>query len=162
MENQSTNNTNIIPGENKVLCRKCGGSHFTIKCGKQKQSEHTYETKTEKVSDKPNNLNKYKGEQKLWSDDKNGKPYERRSYFKTTYRVKLSDLPIDMSEEEMMELTCDWGNIVKIRVINYPEASVAYIDFSNEDEADYFVKALDKTQFEFLIIFAQRVESHRT
>ena len=57
-----------------------------------------------------------------------------------------------------MELTCDWGHIVRIRIINYSEISVAYIDFGYEDEAEYFVKALNKTPFEFLVISAQRVE----
>jgi len=66
-----------------------------------------------------------------------------------------------MTNEEMMELTCDWGHIVKIRVINYLESSVAYIDFGYEEEANYFIKALDKTPFESLIISAQRVESQK-
>lgn len=142
MENQPTI-------EHTVTCRKCGGPHFTIKCGKEKQNVL------------PQNINKseeiksshfYKN---VKSEDK---IFQHRPYFKTTFRVKLSDLPIDMSEEEMMELTCNWGHIVKIRVINYPEISVAYIDFGYEEEADYFVKALDKTPFEFLVISAQRVE----
>ena len=39
MENQSTNNNTDKPVEHKVLCRKCGGPHFTIKCGKEKTEE---------------------------------------------------------------------------------------------------------------------------
>ena len=66
-----------------------------------------------------------------------------------------------MTEEEMMELTCDWGHIVRIRVLNYPESSAAYIDFGYEEEANYFVNALDKTPFGFLVISVQRVESQR-
>jgi hypothetical protein len=138
MENQSTI-------ENKVICRKCGGSHFTIKCGKEKQ-DVSYEKKSN------TRLQKNKT---FCNEDR---VFQHRPYFKTTFRVKLSDLPVDMSEEEMMELTCDWGHIVKIRIINYSEISVAYIDFGYEDEAEYFVKALDKTPFEFLVISAQRVE----
>ena len=61
----------------------------------------------------------------------------------------------------MMELTCNWGHLVRIRVINYSDSSVAYIDFGYEEEADYFVKAIDKTTFQFLVISAQRVESFR-
>ena len=40
METQSTPENSIKPVENKVVCRKCGGPHFTIKCGKEKQPEH--------------------------------------------------------------------------------------------------------------------------
>jgi hypothetical protein len=138
MENQSTN---------KIICRKCGGPHFTIKCGKEK-----IEVKKDIIIEK----NNYKNEK----DNNNFEKKERKQYFKTTYRIKISDLPIDMSEEEMMELTSEWGHIVRVKVINYNESSVAYIDFGYEDEADYFIKAIDKTPFEMILISAIRVDSH--
>jgi hypothetical protein len=123
--------------ENKIMCRKCGGPHLTIKCGKEKQP--IVESGAAKQCNEP----------------------LKKKYFKTTYRVKLSELPIDMTDEEMMELTCDWGHVVKIRVLNYPESSVAYIDFGYIEEAAYFVKSIDKTPFESLILSAQQVESYR-
>ena len=136
MENQATN---------KIICRKCGGPHFTIKCGKEKKEEIievekniTYKT------EKYNNFEKK----------------DRKQYFKTTYRVKISDLPVDMTEEEMMELTSEWGHIVRLKVLNYNESSVSYVDFGYEDEADYFIKAIDKTPFELILISATRVDSH--
>ena len=120
--------------ENKLLCRKCGGPHLTIKCGKEKKIiQHVAP-----IIEVP-----------------------KKKFFKTTYRVKLSELPIDMTDEEMMELTFDWGHIVKIRVLNYAESSVAYIDFGYIEEASYFVKSIDKTPFESLILSAQQVESYR-
>jgi len=85
---------------------------------------------------------------------------DRKQYFKTTYRVKISDLPVDMTEEEMMELTCEWGHIVRIKVLNYNDSSVSYIDFGYEDEANYFIKAIDKTPFELILISASRVDSY--
>jgi hypothetical protein len=136
--------------ERKVICRKCGGPHFTIKCGKEKKEEiieKPIETSVEKPIEKTFNKHIEK---------------PKKQYFKTTYRVKISELPTNITEEEMMELTCDWGHVVKIRVINYNESSVAYIDFGYEDEADYFVRALDKTPFELLIISVSRVSSERT
>jgi hypothetical protein len=175
MENQSINNNTDIPIENKVVCRKCRGPHFTIKCGKEKQPEENKKS-DDKTQDKFNKHDKHldTNGKKSWSgsgdrNDRDIKPryedsnrtFEKRPYFKITYRVKLSDLPIDMTEEEMMELTCNWGHVVRIRVLNYTESSVAYIDFGYEEEADYFVKAIDKTPFEFLVISAQRVESQR-
>ncbi len=182
MENQSSDNSNPV---NKIVCRKCGGPHFTIKCGKEKNQEATPVANTVTTDTKPNSIestepkpkNDFKSKEhdkkhydnkdndnkdnhsKYYDNRQNDRP--RKQYFKTTYRVKISDLPIDMTEEEMMELTSEWGHIVRIRVLNYPESSTAYVDFGYEEEADYFVKAIDKTPFEFVIISAIRVESQR-
>lgn len=137
MENQATN---------KIICRKCGGPHFTIKCGKEKKEEIIEVEKN----------NSYKTEKY----NNNFEKKDRKQYFKTTYRIKISDLPVDMTEEEMMELTSEWGHIVRLKVLNYNESSVAYVDFGYEDEADYFIKAIDKTPFELILISATRVDSH--
>ena len=150
-----------IQSTNKIICRKCGGPHFTIKCGKEKNEE------TEKKPDykqKNNQDHKNNQDYKNNQDHKNNtfERRERKQYFKTTYRVKISDLPSDITEEEMMELTSEWGHIVRIRVLNYKESSVAYVDFGYEEEADYFVTAIDKTPFELILISVIRVESFRT
>jgi hypothetical protein len=143
MENQTTN---------KIICRKCGGPHFTIKCGKEKIEEN----KELNIDNKSEYKHKNNQDYKCNNFDKK----ERKQYFKTTYRVKISDLPIDMTEEEMMELTNEWGHIVRVKILNYNESSVAYVDFGYEDEADYFIKAIDKTPFEMILISAIRVDSH--
>jgi len=195
MENQSTNNNTDKPVENKIVCRKCGGPHFTIKCGKEKQPAEQTDNNTQSVKkDFRENKNSGDSSNRHYDSsnrhydssnrhydsnnrhhdsnnrhhdsnnrhhDSNNRHYERKPYFKTTYRVKIGDLPTDITEEEMMELTCDWGHIVRIRVNNYHESSNAYVDFGYEEEADYFVKAIDKTPFDYLIISAQRVESFR-
>jgi hypothetical protein len=126
-----------------LTCRKCGGPHLTIKCGKEPIKEVVPEPK------------------KIYTDfeEKPRKETERKPYFKTTYRVKLSGLPEDIEEEELMHMTCDWGHIVRQKLLNYEENSVAYIDFGYEEEADYFVEAVDKTPFEYLVLSAQRVSS---
>lgn len=175
MENKSSN-------ENKVICRKCGGPHFTIKCGKEKKEEpvKSQPTPTQSVEDKQDikekstkELNKtskenshsngdFKQRNKDFSDDKEHKPRGERKYFKVTYRVKLSELPTDMTEEELMEMTTDWGHIVRIKLLVYEESATAYIDFGYEDEADYFVEAIDKTPFEYRMLTACRVESFKT
>jgi len=138
MENQSD-------PVNKVTCRKCGGPHFTIKCGKEKVvAPHAVKEEKTPVRDYIPGRNQERHNQ----------------YFKNTYRVKISDLPLDMTEEEMIELTCDWGHIVRINVINYEANSVAFIDFGYEEEAKYFVEALDKTPFEKINLLVSRVESN--
>ena len=173
MENQSTSDSATV---NKIICRKCGGPHFTIKCGKDKKEEPAIvppiETKTDNNSKTDNeHKNDSKNDSKYNSNTSdnykpntsdNYKPRgDRKQYFKITYRVKISDLPTDMTEEEMMELTAEWGHVVRVRVLNYNESSTAYVDFGYEEEADYFIKAIDKTPFDFLIISAIRVDSTR-
>ena len=174
MENKSSN-------ENKVSCRKCGGPHFTIKCGKEKKEEPTTNESDSKIKNpdsKSNGDKEYKPRENRQDrqdrqdrpdrprGDRHGDRYGDRprgdkKYFKTTYRVKLSALPIDITEEEMMELTTDWGHIVRIKVLVYTESATAYIDFGYEDEAEYFVESIDKTPFEYKLISACRVESFR-
>ena len=149
----------------KLICRKCGGPHFTIKCGKEIKpvNEQIIESVNEPIivnEPIPEVRKRFdpNRKQEQYADRK----YEKHEkyYSKITYRVKLSELPKDMTEEELMELTSDWGHIVKLKVINYDENSVAYIDFGFEDEAIYFIEAIDKTPFESLLLSATRVESY--
>jgi hypothetical protein len=135
-----------------VVCRKCGGPHFTIKCGKEKvvKVEETVQEPVKKV------YTEFKEEKRSQKNDDN---FKEKRHFKTTYRVKLSELPMDMTEEELMYMTADWGHIVRLKVINYDDNTVAFIDFGYEEEANYFVEAVDKTPLESLMISATRVDS---
>jgi hypothetical protein len=128
---------NEITHEHTIKCRKCNGPHLTIKCGREKK---------EIVQEQPTT---------------NKKDYAKKRFFKVTYRVKLSELPIDMTESELYKLTTDWGHIVKIKLLIYNESSCAYIDFGYENEANYFVESIDKTPFEYKLLFASRVDSTR-
>jgi hypothetical protein len=127
-----------------LQCRKCGGPHITIKCGRLENNniEKTKENNNiEKL--KENNIDKVR-------DNTNyQRNYNRR---KNTFTIKISNLPQDMKETEMMELTYDWGHIVNVKVLNYEDNSVAYINFEFLEEAKYFIKALDKTPFEYMIL----------
>jgi hypothetical protein len=107
-----------------LQCRKCGGPHITIKCGKIEEPK------------------KQVIEQKQKSNYRKNK----------VYTIKINNLPEDMSENEMQELTYDWGHIKNIKIIKYNKISVAYVDFEYLEEAEYFVKALDKTPFEYMIL----------
>lgn len=138
----------IKDSKDMIICRKCGGPHFTIKCGREKK-EIVIEKKEIII------------ENKEIINEPPKQKYERKQYFKNTYRVKLAELPTDMTEEELMVLTCDWGHIVKIKLLNYEESSVAYIDFGYEEEADYFVNALDKTSFDRIILLVCRVSNYK-
>jgi hypothetical protein len=153
--------------EHKLKCRKCGGPHLTIKCKGSENIDNKIETpkpKSEKQNDISQNqlVNeslKHTSEPSKPKFDRE-KQYNRKQTFKNTYRVRVSELPTDISEDEMLELTHDWGHIVRLKVLAYSDSSTSYIDFGYEEEADYFVKALDKTPFDHRIISVARVEAN--
>lgn len=122
--------------ENTVICRKCGGPHFTIKCGRElitKVIEPEPELESEKKEYKTSKTNTIK-------------------IPRITHRVKISELPLDMTEEEIMDLTKDWGNIVRAKVIIYADNAVAYIDFSDKEQAIYFEEAINNTPFDHRVL----------
>jgi CHAT domain-containing protein len=130
----------------KLICRKCGGPHLTIKCGKtdnniQKKENYTYK------NNKNDNYQK-----------KETKQYYKKE-FEKYYKAKISELPKDMTEEELQELLYEWGHIIKINLKAYDNASIAYITFKNEMEVDYLVNALDGTPFEHKIISVEKLDS---
>lgn len=139
----------INESNNIIKCRKCGGSHFTIKCGKEPIQDNIIQ-----VDIKETPKEKFRENKNRFSSN------NEKYYPKITYRVKLSELPKDMFEEEMLELVSEWGHIIKVKLINYDENSVAYIDFGFEDEALYFIEAIDKTPFESLLLSATKVDSY--
>ena len=133
---------------NKIICRKCGGEHLTIKCGKDKV-EPPKELLETPVIEKPTVI-----EKPIISERRD---YSRpRNYDKSKLStVKLSDLPLDTTEPELYELLQDWGHVIKIKVLSYNECNVAYIDFIYNEEAKYFIEAINKTPFDRYIITAE-------
>lgn len=67
------------------------------------------------------------------------------------YKVKITDLPNDISDNELQELLPNW-EISKFKVINYTGNSIAYLEFYSSEAMDYFIKAFDKTDFDNVII----------
>jgi hypothetical protein len=132
--------------ENSIKCRKCGGKHLTIKCGKDNS-----------INDKK--LNNYEVDKKLnnYEGDKKFNNYEGKKKFN---KVKISNLPYDITLEEMTELLENWGHIIKIYVKNFNENSFAIIEFKFKDELDYFIKALNKTPFENQIIGVVELDNY--
>uniref|UniRef100_A0A6C0H794 RRM domain-containing protein n=1 Tax=viral metagenome TaxID=1070528 RepID=A0A6C0H794_9ZZZZ len=127
-----------------LKCRKCSGLHLTIMCGKD-----THISSVPLVIN-TNNDNNNNNNNKNNNNNNNNNKNKNKEYKKHT--VKISNLPNNISNYEMMELTYDWGHIIKLKVINYTDTSVVYIDFKYKEESDYFIKALNKTPFEYMII----------
>ena len=140
-----------------LKCRKCNGSHLTIKCGIVKEtiavataSNATLLTPST-IQSNSNSDNRLIRENNRFTGNirnNNIKTLNNKKYI----TIKIANLPEDMSDEEMYELVYDWGTILKLRVLKYTNISVAYVDFKYSIEADYFIQALDKTPFEYMIL----------
>jgi len=146
---------------NKIICRKCGGEHLTIKCGKDAPVPIIDKEIVTPIESKPYNP-------EFNRKDFDRKDFDRKDFDRKDYRqkprnydksklstVKLSDLPLDTTEPELYELLQDWGHIIKVKVLSYNECNVAYIDFIYNEEAVYFIEAIDKTPFDRFIISAE-------
>ena len=150
-----------MENQNKIVCRKCNGPHLTIKCGKE--NENKVETQIKILQKETNNERKEyirDHERKDFNKDHERKDFNKDSQ-KREYRkygkVKMGHLPHDITEEELLELLADWGHVTRLTVLNYPENSNAYIDFRTEEQADYFVKAFDKTPCNYIILSVEKL-----
>lgn len=124
--------------ERTIKCRKCGGAHLTIKCGKINEPINI----DENVRD--NNFN---------NDNKFNNKFNNDNRFnKVSYKVKITNLPKDFEYHEISEFIKDWGYRPKVNIKSYDDYSLAVVEFKNVDEQDYFVKALDGTSFDHVII----------
>lgn len=103
-----------------LKCKKCNGNHLTIKCGKEKSNNFNKKS--------PQIRNKFSSNKKLTC-------------------VKMSNIPDDLTIEELSGLMIEWGHIGKMN-FNNNYNKCAFIDFYNKYEAEHFVKALDKTPFD--------------
>tara|TARA_B100000161_G_C33543271_1_gene411713 strand:+ start:1349 stop:1849 length:501 start_codon:yes stop_codon:yes gene_type:complete len=93
-----------------------------------------------------------KGSGKRGSYKKNSDKRGSRNRNREKHVIKISNLPSDISVVELADLISPWGEIGNINIKNYSEAYVSYVDFFNKEEADYFIKALDQTPFDNMII----------
>jgi RNA recognition motif-containing protein len=158
-----------MENESKIVCRKCKGPHLTIKCGKE--TENKVESQIKIIQKEYNGEKKeyngekreYNGEKKEYNGEKREYNREKREYngekreFRKYGKVKMGSLPNDITEEEILELLSEWGNVARLKVLNYPENSNAYIDFRTEEQADYFVKAFDKTPCNHILLTVEKL-----
>jgi RNA recognition motif-containing protein len=153
-------NFNILMENNepKLVCRKCQGPHLTIKCGKETKSviENII------IESSNNDLKPVTYQKKSHNQFNKGDTdfkYEKSERFerKPLHKVKMSNLPVDINEEELHELLYDWGHVVRLRLLNYENNSTAYIEFKDKEPADYIVEALNKTPFEHIILDVERL-----
>jgi monoamine oxidase len=171
-----------MENKSKLECRKCGGGHLTIKCNQNKQisnvqggqinTEQNNRPNNTEQNNRPNNTeqNNYNRPNNTEQNNYNRPNYNRTNNNQTSYtqskfvhykqnKVKISDLPTNISESELQELLYDWGNVTKIVLKKYSDNATAYITFKFEIEVDYLVSALDGTNFEYKIIHVEKLDS---
>ncbi len=142
-----------------IKCRKCGGPHVTLKCGKEAQDlNKVLENKfapnysgtnhfgTKVFEKNENKYNKYDNKYENIKIDK-----------RKIVVIKISNLPQDITVPELNELVSEWGKIGRINISTY-DNTTCYIDFYFKDEAIYFMKAIDKTPFDNLILNVELIE----
>lgn len=139
--------------DNKIQCRKCGGPHLTIKCGKENNSFNNELNNNDIFNN--SNSSKWEISKKTYN---NTNKYNKQTYH-TVYRVKLLELPNDITFNEIYELMNDWGHIDKIKLVLAGDTTTAYIDFGYKEQAEYFVSAIDKTPFDYRILSAYLVNT---
>ena len=107
-----------------IQCKKCGGPHITLKCGKvSKQIEPTVY-------------------------------FDKHKYV----TVRISNLPDDITVNELENLMKPWGHISRVNISNYENKS-GFVDFYIKSEAEYFIQAIDRTPFDNVIIRAELSEN---
>ena len=133
-----------------IVCRKCGGKHLTIKCGKEK-----------KISENKPNQNKKPYQNKKLKNYNNSPRHKRYNRFDNSKKVcvRISNLPEDISVRELNELLQGWGNIGRIN-FNKSKFPSAFVDFYDKEEAEYFAEALNKTPFDNLVIHVEIIKSN--
>ena len=137
-----------------IKCRKCGGDHFTSKCGKDKPVIEKKEPVCVKVSDvKPSKKRNFvRKPRKTISKNKKSEGYIR------TFKVKLTNIPDDLTLQNLNKMMIGWGKVgnIKIRNDNYKGEKNYYsiIEFYDKDAAEYFIKAVDRTPLGFLLLSA--------
>lgn len=117
-----------------IKCRKCGGPHITIKCGKTEPTQIPIEPHYKRGI----NVNR-----------------------KNIVTVRITNMPNNITTDELSDLMCEWGRIGRINLNNYNDATSGFIDFYFKDEAEYFVKAVDRTPFDMMIIGAEILDDKK-
>ena len=134
-------------------CKKCGGPHLTIKCGKDKNdsSRNNYNrNNSNRNNSNRNNYNRNDSSRNNSNRNNFNKNHNRQQ--NTKYCIRISNIPTDLTIKELNELMNEWGDIGKINFNNNINYKSAFVDFYIKEEAEYFVEALDKTPFDNYII----------
>tara|TARA_B100002051_G_C16374690_1_gene457509 strand:+ start:32 stop:304 length:273 start_codon:yes stop_codon:yes gene_type:complete len=73
--------------------------------------------------------------------------------------IKFSNIPEDLESSELRHLINEWApsGIGKVFIVRKEWGCYGMVEFRNESEADYAIKALHKTKFDKLIIELEKL-----
>ena len=139
-----------------VKCRKCGGDHFTSKCGKDKKTENNLVeekkvTPEKKLSNFESNNKKNFNNVKTKRRTKFRKPIDS-SVNEKTFKIKINNLPADLTLQNLNKMMLGWGRIGDIKLRRDSKTSYALIDFFDKEARDYFIEAINGTPMGFMIL----------
>jgi RNA recognition motif-containing protein len=154
----------------EIKCRKCNGSHLTIKCSQYKKVS-TNETLILPTNERfilptnerfilptisKNTLDSVKIISNISKNILNEtvqlpEKINKYSNYKK-FKVKINNLPLDITKEELYTLLYEWGYVKYININVYNDEAVAFIEFKEQEQCDYLIKALNNTNFEYRII----------
>ena len=151
-----------------IVCKKCSGNHLTLKCGKEtkpllnmnsvKVNNMSQESNTSHGSNMKHGSNNIKQgsnmKHNFQSSNNTNNYFEKRK----DVTVKLSNLPDDITQNELEGLMEEWGSIGRINISTF-ENKTGFINFHFKAEADYFIEAVDRTPFDNMIIRAEHIDS---
>lgn len=88
-------------------------------------------------------------------DNRSNKNDVKRKKFndnKEKFVVRISNLPDDITVNEILNEVSKWGDVGNVNVKKYYDSTSCYIDFYNLDEVKYFIGAFDNTLFDHMVI----------
>ena len=74
--------------------------------------------------------------------------------------IKISELPSDMGLRELNEKLQPWGRIGNINMKKNWGTNIAYVDFYDLDDAEFFIEKLDGTGFEHRILSVKLLKNN--
>ena len=80
---------------------------------------------------------------------------------KKSVMLKFSNIPDDLYKDELRKLISEWGpsGIGKVFMVRKDWGQFGMVEFFNSDEADYAVRALNKTKFDKFIIDVEKLSN---
>jgi hypothetical protein len=112
--------------------------------------DNRFETRDNRLETRNNQFNTR--DNRLETRDNN------KYYNDKRYKVKILNLPNNFEYSEISEFAKDWGHVLKINTKNFDNSSIAVVEFKYEQEADYFIEALDNTPYEHYILKVTKIE----
>lgn len=130
---------------------------------KKWKSNRLADKKRELGIDKSSNENKSFSSKKPFDKNKNKENRGYKNDFKKNrfndkkekHVVRISNLPDDITVNEILNEVSKWGDIGNVNVKKYHDSTSCYIDFYNLNEVEYFIGAFDDTLFDHMVINVQ-------